>query len=208
MRASMSGRSIEGEETPEALLGQLVQELSLLLRSDLELAAAQRLPHVRRIVEELGALIGVGVALLCMLGALGWAVVRALSPILSSWRAPLVVAAGWALIATALLLLDHPRRFARRLHPGRQRAIREQTERAREEAAQAVRRTAERLAEAAIREASRHELHEATTLVERAAETGEAELGSLLRELLTAIAAPGRTGITLLERLVGTDNKR
>jgi hypothetical protein len=204
----VSGGSIEGEQTPEALFGQLLQELSLLFRSDVELAAAQRLPHVRRIVEELGALIGVGVALLGMLAALGWAVVRALSPVLPSWRAPLVVAAGWALIAAALLLLDRPRRFAGRLHVERQRAIGEQAERARDDAAQAVRRTAERLAEAAIREASRRELHAATALVEREAETGEAELGSLLRELLTAIAAPGRTGITLIERLVGTNNKR
>jgi hypothetical protein len=179
-------------ETSDELLGELAQELSLLVRSDLELAVARRAPEIRRLVEELGATLAAGTAVLLALAALSWAAVRGLALLMPSWSAPLVVAAAWLAVAGLLLRIDRPRRLARRLsRQARADATASALDDRRQAEAQ-LRTTARLLVRARAREA-----------VGREIESVEHEGELLLREVLVALAAPGKAGIDLLGRIVG-----
>jgi hypothetical protein len=61
-------QAVDREETAEELLGELASELSRLVRSELEVAAAERGPWLHRIAIELAASLGAGVAMLLALG--------------------------------------------------------------------------------------------------------------------------------------------
>jgi hypothetical protein len=179
------------EETSDDLLGELAHELSLLVRSDLELAVARRGPEIRRLAEELGATLAAGTAILLALAALSWAAVLGLA-LLVSWFAPLVVAAAWLAAAVLLLRTERPRRLARRLYgQGRLDATASALADRRDAEAQ-LRTTARLLMRARARAA-----------VGREVDSVEHESELLLREVLTALAAPGRVGIDLLGRIVG-----
>jgi hypothetical protein len=179
-------------ETSDELLGELAHELSLLVRSDLELAVARRGPEIRRLAEEVGATVAAGTAILLALAALSWAAVLILALLVPSWFAPLVVAAAWLAVAGLLLRTERPRRLARRLYgQGRLDATASALADRREAEAQ-LRTTARLLMRARARAA-----------VGREVDSAEHEGELLLREVLTALAAPGRVGIDLLGRIAG-----
>src|SRR5919204_6499954 len=94
-------------ETPSQLLGQLAHETSVLVRSELELAAAERLPAFRRIGIETAAALAAAVASVFAFACVTWAAGRAADLVLPGWAAPLVVAGGWFLIAASLLALRY-----------------------------------------------------------------------------------------------------
>ena len=108
-------QAVDREKTAEELLGELAHELSLLVRSELEVAAAERGPWLHRIAIELAASLGAAVAMLLALGAASLAAVEGLRLVLPGWLAALVVAVGWLGITALLLRVDHPRRLWRRL---------------------------------------------------------------------------------------------
>ena len=108
-------QAVDREKTAEELLGELAHELSLLVRSELEVAAAERGPWLHRIAIELAASLGAAGAMLLALGAASLAAVEGLRPVLPGWLAALVVAVGWLGITALLLRVDHPRRLWRRL---------------------------------------------------------------------------------------------
>jgi hypothetical protein len=108
-------QAVDREKTAEELLGELAHELSLLVRSELEVAAAERGPWLHRIAIELAASLGAAGAMLLALGAASLAAVEGLRLVLPGWLAALVVAVGWLGITALLLRVDHPRRLWRRL---------------------------------------------------------------------------------------------
>ena len=61
--------AVDQEKTAEELLGELAHELSLLVRSVLEVAAAERGQWLHRIAIELAASLGAAVAMLLALSA-------------------------------------------------------------------------------------------------------------------------------------------
>jgi Putative Actinobacterial Holin-X, holin superfamily III len=190
-------------ETSDELLGQLAHELSVLVRRELELAAVQNAPQLRQVAIELAAALAAGAALLLACAALSLAAIQALSLVLPAWGASLVVALGWASIAALLVRHEHPRRLARRLTAGEHERSLEAAERERDQAERTVKATAERLGEAVAREAVERELKAGVTAAEHMAEVAEQEAEDLLKELIVAVLAPGRAGISVLERLFG-----
>ena len=75
-------QAVDQEKTAEELLGELAHELSLLVRSELEVAAAERGPSLHRIAIELAASLGAAVAMLLALGAASLAAVEGLRLVL------------------------------------------------------------------------------------------------------------------------------
>jgi Putative Actinobacterial Holin-X, holin superfamily III len=190
-------------ETSDELLADLAHALTLLVRRDLELAVAEHGPQLRRVSVELVAALAAGVALLFALAALSWAAAQALTLAIPSWAASLIVAGAWAVVAGLLLLLDHPRRLLRRMSQATHDQTIESAEQNRRDAQHAVEHTAERLAQAVAREAAERELRRGFSSAEELIETAEHETEDLLKELIVGLLAPGRAGISLLERIVG-----
>ena len=194
--------AVDRDETPEKLLGELAHELSLLVRSELELAAAERGPWLHRIAIELAASLGAGVALLLALGAASWAAVEGLRLVLPSWLAALVVAAAWGVITALLVRIDHPRRLWRRLtnqtHEQAMATARED----RSTAEAHVRGAAERLSHAISVEMRERELRAVIAGEKRLVSAGERDAEVVFKELMSILAAPGRAGVNLLERLL------
>jgi hypothetical protein len=89
--------------------------LSLLVRKDLELAAVQRAPELRRLAIEIAAALAAAVALFLTLGALSWAAFQGLAVAFEPWTAALIVAAAWTGVSILAISVDHPRRLLRRL---------------------------------------------------------------------------------------------
>jgi hypothetical protein len=202
-------QAVDREKTAEELLGELAHDLSMLVRSELEVAAAERGPWLHRIAVELAASLGAALALLLALGAASLAAVEALRLVLPAWLAALAVAMAWAGITALLLRVDHPRRLWRRL---RQQTYEQTMARAYEDrsAAEAdVRATAERLSHAISAEMREREARAVIAGEQRLISTGERDAEVVLKELMSILAAPGRAGVNLLERLLeGSASRR
>ena len=193
---------VQREETPEELLGELAHELSLLVRSELEVAAAERGPWLHRIAIELAASLGAAVAMLLALGAASFAAVEGLRLVLPGWLAALAVAVVWGGITALLLRFDHPRRLFRRL---RQQTYEQAIATAYEDRSTAeadVRAAAERLSHAISAEMREREARAIIAGERRVISAGERDAEVVLKELMSILAAPGRAGVNLLERLL------
>src|SRR4051812_21207182 len=107
MRVPMSaGPSVEPPQARDALAGELVHRLSLLVRKDLELAAVERAAQLRQLAIEVAAALVAAVALFLTLGALSWAAFQGLAVAFEPWTAALIVAAGWTLVSILALSVD------------------------------------------------------------------------------------------------------
>jgi Putative Actinobacterial Holin-X, holin superfamily III len=206
--------SVNPRRRSAELLGQLARELSALVRRDVEVAAAERLPTLRRALFDLGALGVVGVAALFALAALsvagGWAVASALA----GWAAALVVAGAWALIAAvAAAVLLRPRAQPRereelfgllQLLSSKQRLeeLQSSREEARDEAEQEMRQTSAALVQALLAEATEHQVKALPAVAKREVGKVEADAGALIADALTVLTAPARAGLGALGRLV------
>jgi membrane protein implicated in regulation of membrane protease activity len=195
-------QAVDQDKTAEELLGELAHELSLLVRSELEVAAAERGPWLHRIAIELAASLGAAVAMLLALGAASFAAIEGLRLVLRGWLAALTVAVAWVGITALLLRVDHPRRLWRRL---RQQTYEQTMATAYEDrsAAEAdVRVTAERLSHEISAEMREREARAIIAGEKRLISTGERDAEVVLKELMSILAAPGRAGVNLLERLL------
>ena len=198
-------QAVDPEKTAEELLGELAHQLSLLVRSELEVAAAERGPWLHRIAIELAASLGAAVAMLLALGAASFAAVEGLRLVLPGWLAALAVAAVWAGITALFLWVDHPRRLWRRLRQQthEQAMATALDDRSRAEAD--VRAAAERLSHAISAEMREREARAIIAGEKRIISAGERDAEVVLKELMSILAAPGRAGINLLERLLEGD---
>jgi hypothetical protein len=194
--------STEARARRDALVGDLAHQVSVLVRKDLELAAVQRAPEIRKLALEIGAALAAAVALFFTLGALSWAAFQGLAVAFEPWTAALIVAAAWTAISVLAISIDHPRRLLRRLGKGAHEEALSDAIVERELAKQEVRTTTNELRQELRREAHERErqlLSDAEQRVDRAAER---DFEALLKEILGVLGAPGRVGINLLERLV------
>lgn len=195
-------QAVDREKTAEELLGELAHQLSLLLRSELEVAAAEREPWLHRIAIELAASLGAAVAMLLTLGAASLAAVEGLRLVLPGWLAALVVAVAWGGITALLLRVDHPRRLWRRLRAQTHEQAMATAYADRSTAEADVRATAEQLSHAISAEMRGREARAIIAGEERLISTGERDAEVVLKELMSILAAPGRAGVNLLERLL------
>jgi uncharacterized membrane protein YcjF (UPF0283 family) len=202
------GEPIEPQPTREALAGELAHQLSLLVRKDLELAAVQRAPELRRLAIEIAAALAAAVALFLTLGALSWAAFQGLAVAFEPWTAALIVAAAWTGVSILAISVDHPRRLLRRL---RQQSHEEALSDALVERAlaeQALRTTAMELGRELGHEAREQERRMLSAAGHRVVDAAEHDVETLLKEILHLLAAPGRAGINLLEKLIaGADEE-
>lgn len=192
---------------PGHLAGQLADELSRLVRMDVELAAAERLPELRQAASEVAVTAGGLVAMLFAAAALSWAAGIGLTHAIPGWSAALVIAGAWLITAAVLLRHDYARGLRSRFSPESQAAVIASNRAEREEAEQEIRRTAERLAEALLKEAEARGLRAATTVAERGVHAAEHEAGHLLHQLADALRDPGKAGLSLLERLTRDEDR-
>jgi hypothetical protein len=186
--------------TSDELIGELAHELSLLIRSDVELSALERGSVLRNLVIELAVALLAGFVFVLALAAAGWAALLSLANVVPREVAALLVAAGWLVAAVVLLRFGPPRRLWRRLtretHEQRVASAR----RDRKRAERAVRKTAGGLGHAMMREAREHELRAAASAAERVGAAVEREMETVLRELGRAFNVPARAGKNLLGR--------
>ena len=195
-------QAVDREKTAEEFLGELAHQLSLLLRSELEVAAAEREPWLHRIAIELAASLGAAVAMLLTLGAASLAAVEGLRLVLPGWLAALVVAVAWGAITALLLRVDHPRRLWRRMRTQTHEQAMATAYADRSTAEADVRATAERLSHAISAEMREREARAIIAGEKRLISTGERDAEVVLKELMSILAAPGRAGVNLLERLL------
>jgi hypothetical protein len=131
----------ESEASAAELLEQLAREVGALVGHEARRAASRHKPEIRRGGLAAGVALAVALALLTALVLVNAAAVRALDTTLSSWAAPLVLAAAWLVLGT-LLALALRARVRRAVAWKRGEA---DVEAAREEAERAVRETLEQL---------------------------------------------------------------
>jgi hypothetical protein len=146
--AEEQDREQEQESSLMALLEQLGRQLGVFGRAAAQLEAARNMPEVRRAVREVaGALIAILAATTAFVFA-NVAAFDGLSRAMAPWLAALVLAAGWIVVAVVLLFgyMERARRWlvwiAFRAPP---QAALDELERERDEAAQALRDTFERI---------------------------------------------------------------
>jgi hypothetical protein len=192
---------------PGQLAGQLANELSQLVRMDVELAAAERLPELRRAASEVAVAAGGLIALLFAVAALSWAGGIGLTHAIPSWSAALVIAGVWLIIAAVLLRHDYARKLRNRFSTESQTAAITSNQAERKQAEQEIRQTAERLAEALLKEAETQGVRAASTAAEHGIHAAEHEASHLLHQLAEALRDPGKAGLSLLERLKNVDDK-
>lgn len=191
------------QRSSDELLGELAEEASRLVRGELELAVARRGPELRRVGLELAAALPALVAAALALAALTWAAGAGLARVIPGYGAALVLAAAWGIVALALVQLDHPRRLLQRLLSETGGDAVARAERERGDAEQALRLTAERLGRALTREAAERELTAPIQGAEELIGVAGREGSDVVKELLVALLAPGRAGLSALEALMG-----
>jgi hypothetical protein len=210
---SVAGRAAPKRESAE-LLGQLARELSTLVRREVEIAAVERVPTLRRALLDLAAVAAVAVAVLFALAALTVAGDRALATAVPAWSAALVVGAVWAVLAAVgAFVLLRPRAQPREREElvgllqmvaskdGHEK-LQASRRAARDEADEQVRETSDALVRALLDEAVEHQARALPHVAARELETAaEARAPDLLAEALTLLTAPARAGLTVLGHL-------
>jgi hypothetical protein len=190
-------------QASDELIGELAHELSLLIRSDVELSALERGPVLRKVTVELAVGVLAGFMFLLALAASGWAAILSLANIVPRGVAALLVAVGWAAAAVLLLRFGPPHRLWRRLtrETHEQRLVSARLHRRNVE--HAVRETAGGLGRAIMREARDHQRRAAASAAERVGAAAEREVEAVLKELGHALNVPARAGKNLLDRFRG-----
>ncbi|HEY1367240.1 MAG TPA: phage holin family protein [Gaiellaceae bacterium] len=196
----IEGRTSTGHRSSAELRGELFHQLSLLVRSDLEVAAIRRGPELRQIGVEVASGVGAATATVLALVALTIAGEIGLALVVRPWLAGLIGAAFWLGVALLLTGLDRPRRLLRRLRRDPDPGALERARRERHEIETVVRATAQELGRTLAREAAERE-------IEAAAHAAERQMELFIRELRAALLAPGRAGIGLFERFVRLDRR-
>ena len=152
---------------------------------------------------EVAVALGAAVALLLALATASLAAIAGLAEAMPFWAGALIVAAAWAVVALLLVRHDHPRRLLTRLRRETSDQALRSAEQARDEAEQQVKATAEGLGKAVAREAAARELEAGVSAAEHAVGAAEHEVEDLVKELVVALLAPGKAGMSLLEKIVG-----
>jgi hypothetical protein len=184
------------------------------VRRDVEVAASERLPAIRRALLDGIALGAVAVAGLFAVAALSVAGGAAAASAMPTWSAALVVAGAWALVAgIAASVLLRPRAQPRereqlfgllQMLSSTQGLEELQSARddARAEAEKEVQQTSSTLVEALLDEATEHQVKALPVVAKREVEDAEANAAELIAEAFALLTSPARAGLSALGRLV------
>jgi hypothetical protein len=200
--ASDTPKPITPEPSADELLAEVAHQLTVLIRSDLELAAAERAPEIREVVVDTATAGAAAAAGLLAFAAVSWAGVLGLSHVMASWGAALVVAAVWALVALLLVRMGRVTRLRGRLAAGGQSQTIAAARLARADAEQAIKVAAGQLGRAVVRETAEHEMGAVVEAEQRIADTVERDVEAILRDLVSALSMPDKAG-SFLNRLTG-----
>jgi hypothetical protein len=216
----------EDEESVPELVEQLGRDTSTLIFREVVISATEHVPELRRAARDLVTGLVAVVALATAFALANWAIVEALSPSLSGWRAPLVVAAFWAVLGIALALVVLTRlghltglKWWRAVGSDRDE-LQGQLNEARDEAEEAVKATLDRLSGAVAREAGAQIAGAMMPLAGGVAEAGEDLLeasdeildaiddvpgGGVVRQAVDLVLMPGRFGIRVATTVLKGD---
>jgi hypothetical protein len=197
-RPAASGGS---DDTAATLVGQFAEDVSRLVRAEMEVTVAEHAGELQQLSLRLAAALGAVSALFLALAALSWTALAALMHVAPTWVAALVVAAVWSEASGALARWAHPRDVMALFSAQAGAAVTNSTRVRRNEAEVAVRGTAARLGVAFAHEMARSEWSAATGAEARVAAAIEHETDTVLKDVLAVVLAPGRAGVGLLERL-------
>lgn len=209
----MPDRSSRPDHESGELLGQLARELSALVRRDVEVAAAERLPTLRAGLLDVTAVLVVAVAALFALAALSVAAGRAAATVMPGWFAALVVAGAWLLIAAvAATVVLRPRTKQREQEvvgllqilasDEHLEQLRSSREEARDEAETEMRRSSSALVRTLLDETVEHQVKALPSVAKREVGKAEADAADVIADALAVLTAPARAGLHALGRLV------
>jgi hypothetical protein len=207
-------RAAKPERESAELVGELARELSALVRRDIEVAAAERLPMLRRAFLDVAAIAAVSVAGLFALAWLSVAGGRLAATSMPAWAAALVIAGVWGLVSLVIAaVLFRPRAqpsdrqelfglLQMLARTNRLEELQSAREEARDEAEHEMRQTSETLVETVFDEAAEHQLKALPGVAKRELERGDVHPTETLTEMLALLAIPARAGWEALGRLV------
>ena len=171
----MNSERQQDDATVTDRVEDVARAAAVLAARGTELSATQHADDVRKVKRASAAALVLAVALAAVFVFANWAAERALSSSLESWRAPLVLAGGWLLVAfaaaVALARLE-PKLLRLRRPPADPIAELAQRQAAFDEAQTELRSALEQLA-AALADAAQHEIASAMLPVEGIADVGE-----------------------------------
>jgi putative superfamily III holin-X len=203
----------DDRESITELLEQFSRDSSAVVLREMELTAARHDSELRRGGRDASSLALAGVAIGTAFLLANWAAVRGLSGSLSSWRAPLVLAAVWLVVGAALAAkpMARLRRLVGRSAEPIPIADREQ---ARDDAVQTARESLERLAEGVADEVESRMVSAVVPTAGGMVEAGEALIeasdelledvvdqmpgGSVVGQVIDFALIPGRFGIRIV----------
>jgi predicted RND superfamily exporter protein len=175
-------------------MGEIAHELAVLVRSDLELTAAQRAPELRQLTVDVAAACVAGAAGFLALAAATAAAILGLAQAMSAWGAALVVAGTWVVVTVVMLRLGHVDRLRARFAEGSEEPAIAAARAEHSDAEQAIKAASSRLARAIVRETAEREVKSVVAAEQRIAETVERDVESILRELVSALSVPEKAG--------------
>jgi hypothetical protein len=182
------------EPSTDELLGEIAHQLTVLMRSDFQLAAAERAPEIRQGARDVSTAAVAAAAALLGFAAASWAAVLGLSHVMASWGAALVVAGVWALVTVLLLRSSGVMRLKARVAPEGQEQALAAARAARADAERAITAAAAKLGRALMRETAGHEMKSIVAAEQRIADTVERDIESILRDLVGALSVPDKAG--------------
>ena len=217
------------DESISELVEQLGRETSRLALHEAALSASRRVPELRRAALGIAAAVVVVLAFAAAFGLANWAAVSGLSSVIPTWLAALLLAVVWlgvgtVLLATLLVRAAHASgiEWWRMAGADRDRAV-NTLQASRDEAAQAVRDTIERLIGAIARAAAGQLADAVEPLAGAAADMGdelleasedvveaiEEELpgGGAVGQVIDVVLYPGRLGLRVATTVLKGNSK-
>jgi putative superfamily III holin-X len=220
----------ESEEPEEKgsvteLLEQLGRDVGVLALSEAQLETSRNMPGVKRAARDVAGVVVVVLALLTAFVFVNVAAVSGLASVMPTWLAALVLAAAWVVVGGALSFpfLERARRWPlwRVVTAGSPGAVEELAD-ARDEAAQAVRTTLERLGPAVMVEIAAAAVPAAGDIAEGVLDVGDGLLeasddiveaiadeipaGSVVNQIWDIALMPGRFGLRIATTVLKRDD--
>ena len=209
------------EEPISDLAEQVGRKASTLAVREAELAAARRMPAIRRAGRDLAFAIVAAVAFAAAFALANWAAVVALANVLPDWLAPLLLAAAWLVLGAALLVALRHRYRGITAWTGDHAELVRQRAQAREEAEVALRDSIARLGEAIAAEAEAQIRDAVVPTADGVVDAGEDILdladdltdsiegavpgGGLINGVLDFALLPGRLTVKVARAALGQD---
>ncbi len=216
-----AGEEERTEEPISDLAEQVGRKASTLAVREVELAAAQRMPAIRRAGRDLAFAIVAAVAFAAAFALANWAAVVALANVLPDWLAPLLLAAAWLVLGGVLLVALRHRYRGITAWTGDHAELVKQRAQAREEAEVALRDSISRLGEAIAAEAEAQIRDALVPTADGVVDAGEDILdiaddltdsiedavpgGGLINGVLDFALIPGRLTVKVARAALGQD---